>query len=128
MKTSSGCVTKTAKVPQAYLYSQFFMFFFIDFFFFCFFAPFFLVKKRTQKQVRQRYAVVLMPVIHFNSKLALTTTCSVRVLSKQRHLALHLTHSDVMWHKPGNDLGRSGEITTKVVLKLDNDLWSMHYV
>ena len=60
--------------------------------------------------------------------LALTRTRSLRVLSKQRHPAVHLTHSDVRWYEQDNDLGRSGEITTKVALKLDNDLWSMHYV
>ena len=52
---------------------------------FCFyyFAPFF-GKKRTRKQVRpKKSGRSIMPVIHVNSELALTTTCSLHALSFQ---------------------------------------------
>ena len=106
-------ITKTAKVPQAVqLYRLFFFFFFFFLPFSLFFFSFFCQKADPQASETKKRGRSYIPVVRLHSKLALATTCTLRVLSQQRHLTVHLTHCDVRWYERDNDLGRSGEITT----------------
>ena len=95
-------ITKTAKVPQAVQS----VFFFFLFFFLTIFA-FFCQKADPQASETKKRGRSYIPVVRLHSKLALATTCTLRVLSQKRHLTVHLTHSDVRWYERDNDLGRS---------------------
>ena len=102
-------ITETAKVHQALQAVFFFFFFFI-------FAVFFFCQKADpQASETKKRSRSYIPVVHLHSKLALATTCTLRVLSQERHLTVHRTHCDVVrWYERDNDLGRHGEITTKL--------------
>ena len=100
-------ITKTAKSLR--LYRLFFFFFFFFYHFCCFF---FCQKADPQASKTKKRGRSYIPVVRLHSKLALATTCTLRVLSQKRHLIVHLTHCDVRWYEQDNDLGRSGEITT----------------
>ena len=114
-----GMKTASRKLPKSlrlYSYTGCFFFFFFFFFFLpfslFFFFFFFCQKADPQASETKKRGRSYIPVVRLHSKLALATTCTLRVLSQQRHLTVHLTHCDVRWYERDNDLGRSGEITT----------------
>ena len=76
----SNSNTKIAKVAQA-VQTVFFGFLFFLFFFY-YFAFFFGLKADPQANETKKRSRSYIPVVHSNSKLALATTCTLRVLSQ----------------------------------------------